>query len=260
MRQRVARKAKNKTKTKSRKHPQGKASGMAVKCVQAPVYPLEDVFSLDVECVAVGRTHEKSDREPCSLALVNGFGRNVMHTLIKPVKPVVSYLTPFTGLREGDLDTDSSISLKRAVAELKGHLSRRSILVGQNPEGDAEWMRLRRGADFQGLVDLSEVFTNDRGMVFSLRHEALALLGKDAPAGTHDPSWDAAVSMDLYLLAMKASAKELEKMREKLTSKAVWPPKPSLARECGYQIDGVCLSCYVAEHCSCGRPIQGRTK
>ncbi|CAK0866037.1 unnamed protein product [Prorocentrum cordatum] len=45
-------------------------------------------------------------------------------------------------------------------------------------------------------------------------------------------------------------------MRERLTSKEFWPPRPSLARECGYLIDGVCLSCYMADHCSCGRPIE----
>merc|ERR1712061_313384 len=151
----------------------------------------EDVFSLDVECVAVGKTHEKSDREPCSLALVDGFGRTLMHTLIKPTRPVVSYLTPFTGVRRGDLEGDRAISLARAVNELKQHLPSRSVLVGQNPEGDAEWMCLSRGQDFQGFVDLSEVFRNSRGMVFSLRHEALVLLGKDAPKGFHDPSWDA---------------------------------------------------------------------
>eukprot|EP00913_Durusdinium_trenchii_P021138 g19862.t1 len=38
------------------------------------VYPAEDVFSLDVECVAVGKTHEKSDRMPCSYALILNAG------------------------------------------------------------------------------------------------------------------------------------------------------------------------------------------
>jgi len=178
-----------------------------------------------------------------------------MHTLIKPVRPVVSYLTPFTGLREGDLEGGRAIGLARAIKELKGHLSRRAVLVGQNPEGDVQWMRLTKGVDFKAAVDLSQVFTNARGMVFSLRHEARVLLGKEAAPGSHDPCWDAAVSVELYMKAMQAGDKELAKMREKLTSKEFWPPRPSLARECGYSIDGVCLSCYVPEHCTCGRPI-----
>lgn len=223
--------------------------------MEVPRHRQEDIFSLDVECVAVGRTHEKSDREPCSLALVDGFGRTVLYTLMRPSRPVVSYLTAFTGLREGDLDGARAISRARAVAELKACLPSRAVLVGQNPEGDAEWMELARGVDYQSTVDLAEVYKNPEGMAFSLRHEALVLLGRSAKAGAHDPCWDAQVSIELYQKAAQADPKELGKMRDKLTSKDFWPPKPSLARECGYAIDGVCLSCYVSKHCTCGRPI-----
>ncbi|CAK9100331.1 unnamed protein product [Durusdinium trenchii] len=155
------------------------------------VYPAEDVFSLDVECVAVGKTHEKSDRMPCSYALVDGHGRVVKRTLIQPSKPVVSYLTPFTGLREGDLSETKALSLDRARRELQELLPRRAILVGQEPQGDIDWMNLKENQDFTGTVNLSEVFTNDQGMVFSLRHEARVLLGLEPDSAVHDPSWDA---------------------------------------------------------------------
>lgn len=220
-----------------------------------PFYPPEEVFSLDVECVAVGKTHEKTDRAPCSFALVDGYGKVVMQTLIQPSRQIVSYLTPFTGLREGSITSQNAVSLDRAINELKGILPRRAILVGQDPEGDIEWMQLVKGVDFHDMIDLSEVFTNSRGMVFSLRHEARALLGKVPQSGVHNPSWDARVSMELYHKAAQASQAEMAALREKLTDKKFWPPLPSLARECGYKIDGVCLSMYGADHCSCGRPV-----
>jgi len=220
-----------------------------------PVHPPEDVFSLDVECVAVGRTHDKADREPCSLALVDGFGKTVLRQLIRPEKPIVSYLTPFTGLKAGDLDGGRAIGPNRAISELKAKLPSTAILVGQDPQGDVDWMELITGVHFRGTVNLVEVFKNSKGMRFSLRHEALVLLGKEPQDNVHDPAWDATVSVELYQKASQASPKELEKMREKLTSKRFWPPRPSLARECGYQIDGVCLSGFGAEHCICGRPL-----
>lgn len=220
-----------------------------------PSYAPDEVHSLDVECVATGTTHEKSDREPCSLALVDGFGKAVYQTLIQPARPVVSYLTPFTGLRHGDLDGSRAISLQRAIGELKRHLPKSSVLVGQDPQGDADWMQLTKGVDFVGLVNLAEVFRNERDMRFSLRHEARVLLGKVADLRTHDPCWDARMSVELYRIAADATPKELSAMREKLTSKKFWPPLPSLARECGYEIDGVCLSMYNKDNCSCGKPL-----
>jgi len=225
-----------------------------------PQYSREDVFSLDVECVAVGRSHEKSDREPCSLAVVDGFGQVLMHQVIQPARPVVSYLTPFTGLRAHDFEGGRAIGLARAINELKSVLPQRAVLVGQNPEGDIEWMRLSKGVDFKDVVDLSEVFKNDRGMMFSLRHEARVLLGKESNEKVHNPCWDAIVSMELYRKAADATPKELASMQDKLTHQDYWPPKPSLARECGYQIDGVCLSMYVAEMCTCGRPIHNQKR
>ncbi|CAE8705844.1 unnamed protein product, partial [Polarella glacialis] len=170
-----------------------------------------------------------------------------------------------TQLSPGELNGSRAVSLERAIAELKAKLPRRAVLVGQEPEGDFGWMQLTQGVDFRETLNLAEVlrsfiqvhirvFTNSQGMVFSLRHQARVLLGKDASKGVHDPSWDAKVSVELYRKASEASEKELAALRDKLTSKEFWPPKHSLARECGYQIDGVCLSMYGADHCICGKP------
>lgn len=207
--------------------------------------------------MAIGRTHERSSRAPCELALVDGSGRLLLHRLILPAAPVVSYLTPFTGLRRGDLEAGGAVPLEAAAAELRRHLPADAVLVGQCPQGDVEWMGLRRGADFRCLVDLGEVFQDRDGTVFSLQHEAFVLLDRRNPRMIgHDPIWDASVSVELYHKAAKASSTEMEAMRRKLTSVQFWPPLPSVARRCGYLIDGVCLSMYSTEHCTCGKPIE----
>jgi DNA polymerase III epsilon subunit-like protein len=206
-----------------------------------PKVDLENVFSLDVECIATGTSHKNSDREPCELALVDGSGTLVMHTLIKPSSKVVSYLTPFTGLKEGDLDGDDVVSLDEAIQELKRLLPKSAWLVGQGPLGDVEWMRLTKGEDYIDVVDFANVLQGRNGWPFSLRHNAKVLLGKTPKPGRHDPRWDAAVSVEIYWKLAKASPWDMLKMRTKLMSDEFWPPEPSLARQCGFEIDGVSL-------------------
>merc|ERR1711964_283672 len=86
------------------------------------------IFSLDVECVAVGRTHMTSDRAPAKFALVDGNGKTVCGGLIRPEKPVVSYVTPLSGVRAADFEqasqsNDRIYTTEEAIAELKTHLS-----------------------------------------------------------------------------------------------------------------------------------------
>ena len=57
------------------------------------------VFSLDVECVAVGKTHMSNDIAPAKFALVDSQGKTVCVQYIRPEKRIVSYLTPLSGVR-----------------------------------------------------------------------------------------------------------------------------------------------------------------
>ena len=63
--------------------------------------PSIQVLSIDVECVATGYSH--LDRAPCSVAIVNDRCDILFDSLIKPDKPVVSDLFPFSGVRKADL-------------------------------------------------------------------------------------------------------------------------------------------------------------
>lgn len=218
-----------------------------------PAYSRDKLFSLDVECVAVGKTHLISDRYPCLLALVDGNAKVILRVTIKPDRPVVSYLTPLTGMRAEDIE--NGVPLEEATALLRKHLPSDAVLVGQKPDGDIEWMRLRKGIDFAEVIDLAEVlkgFNQKYGQFnyHSLQHQAAILLDKHS-SGAHDPAWDAQVSMELYLKAVEANAEELESMRQSLLQKR---PAPSVAKQYNYVMDDVCLAKFMPKNCICGRP------
>ena len=64
-------------------------------------------MSVDVECVTTGIHHDA--RDVCFVAVVDGNERVLLSKKVKPEKPVVSYLTPITGVRREDLDDEEVI-------------------------------------------------------------------------------------------------------------------------------------------------------
>ena len=72
---------------------------------------------------------------------------------VKPEKPVVSYLTPLTGIRKGDLDNGEK--LLDVITEVKSLLGPDVVLVGQGIKSDINWLQLQQGTDFAEFVGLS---------------------------------------------------------------------------------------------------------
>lgn len=68
--------------------------------VQIP--PGHQVFSIDVECVATGIQHNA--RSVAQVALVDEWCRPIYNAYIKQEQPVVSYLTPLTGITKEVLE------------------------------------------------------------------------------------------------------------------------------------------------------------
>lgn len=60
------------------------------------------IFSIDVECMATGFTHE--DRTPCSVAIVDDQCQVIFNSVIKPKDQIVSDLYLLTGLHVKDLE------------------------------------------------------------------------------------------------------------------------------------------------------------
>ena len=154
---------------------------------------LPDKFvSIDVECVATGRRHDA--RSVALVAIVDQEERVLLKKKVKPTEEIVSYLTPLTGLRAGDLDDGEP--LESVMAEVKGVLGPDVVLVGQGIKNDVMWLKLSEGKDYESTVELGELFKayNPRFRnynYFSLSHEANTLLRRgmqtqlEGGAGSH---------------------------------------------------------------------------
>lgn len=236
--------------------PTGWSNVLKAEAVVVPHYPDDKVFSIDVECVAVGRTHETSSRSPCSVALVDINGTVLFQAIIKPSEPVVSYLTPITGYSAEDLE--DGMSLEEATTALKSKIPHDAVLVGQHPGGDITWMQLEERSDYACSFDISDVFKgyNHRfgtTSYHSLQHEAEVLLQKSPKVGPHDPVWDARVSVELYKLVRNATRQQVEEMRQKLINVR---PAPSIAKQLDYKYQGVCMAKFMPKMCTCGKPCE----
>ena len=139
---------------------------------------LPDKFvSIDVECVATGNRHDA--RSVALVAVVDQDERVLLKKKVMPVEKVMSYLSPLTGLREGDLDDGEP--LENVLEEVKRVLGPDVVLVGQGVKNDVTWLQLREKEDYKCIVDLGELFKtyNPRYSnynYFSLSHEANTLL------------------------------------------------------------------------------------
>ena len=133
---------------------------------------------LNVISVADGRTH--NDRSVALVIVVDQDEEVKINKTIKQEKEVVSYITPLTGLRKGDLDHGEK--LEDVIEEVQKLLGPDVVLVGQRiTESDIDRMKLKKGIHYQEIVDLGEMFKtyNTRFKdhnYYSLNHEANNLL------------------------------------------------------------------------------------
>ena len=214
------------------------------------------VYSLDVECVAIGKTHLNKDRYPAKFSLVDEASRPICTCLIKPDQPVVSYLAPLTGLQASNFSA-SDPNLTSAIELLKRQLPKEAILVGQNIGHDIEWMHLTKGEDFEDSVDLAEVFKgwNSRYNHFSyhsLLHEAQHVLRTSTidASKEHDPTLDASLSIQLWN-KVKEDPSKLPHYQQLLIRNR---PSQSVAKRLGWRYEGVCMSKFNPATCICGMP------
>ena len=134
-------------------------------------------MSVDVECVATGVRHDA--RDVCLVAVVNGNERVLLSKKVKPDKPIVSHLTPITGVRRGDLDDGEKLS--DVIAEVKALLGYNVVLVGQGIQSDIEWLNLHQGVDYAEAVNVADMFKTynihyGNYYYYSLSHEANILI------------------------------------------------------------------------------------
>ncbi|KAK9908817.1 hypothetical protein WJX75_003286 [Coccomyxa subellipsoidea] len=212
-------------------------------------------FSIDVECVATGRDHNA--RAVAQISLVDQYEQVILNLYVRPQQPVVSYLTPLTGLTRELLD-EQGVPLEEAQRILRQYLPRHGILVGQNIGKDVDWLQLKEGQDYESLVDLSGVYRvwNSKyktWSVFGQDHLAKVLLGWDSQNASHDAVGDAIKSIRLFNLynTLKADPKAWQQAQETVMAAEV---QPSFAKR-NPEFDGVCMG--NRRQCKCGAPFLG---
>ena len=137
--------------------------------------------------------------------------------------------------------------------------SRKAILVGQNVSKDIEWLGLREGEDFKGVVDLCGVWRTwnpkfKTYSVFSQDHLVRRLLkGQLELSEKHCAEGDSVKSMKLFQLwrELHHEPEKLQREKEKLLEGA---PEPSFAKRFP-TFEGVCMG--NRKTCSCGAPFFG---
>mmetsp|Transcript_29787 Transcript_29787/g.76469 ORF Transcript_29787/g.76469 Transcript_29787/m.76469 type:complete len:252 (-) Transcript_29787:293-1048(-) len=226
-----------------------------------PVYPQQQLpndsifYSIDVECVATGIKHNA--RSVGQISLVDQYERGILNLYVRPSEPVVSYLTPLTGLTE-EMLAAQGMPLEQAIQYLKMYLPRHAILVGQNIHQDVSWLGLKEGVDFAELRDLTGLYRvwNPRynsWSVFAQDHLVKTLLGWDVDGRAHNAVEDACKSIRLFHLhnKMKASPQDWEKAQAILLAV---PPGPSFAKRFP-TFEGCCMG--NRRTCTCGAPFLG---
>jgi hypothetical protein len=216
--------------------------------------PASTYYSIDVECVAVGYDHNA--RAVAQISLVNQYEKVVLNLYVLPQTPVVSYLSPLTGLTR-DILEQRGMPLQAAVDLLKQHLPKHAILVGQNIAKDVDWLGLKDGEDFGQLMDLTGLFRiyNERYKsysVFSQDHLAKVLLAWDV-SGNHDAVGDAIKSIRLFNL-YQSTVGYPDKWKEVCDRVLGVEPEPSFAKR-NPTFEGVCMG--NRKTCTCGAPFFG---
>jgi len=180
----------------------------------------------------------------------------LLNVIVAPDRPVVSYLTPLTGLT-ADLVAAHGVPLPAALAALRLALPPAAVLVGQNIGQDVAWLGLKEGVDFAGMVDLTGLYR-----VFNPAYKSFSVWGQDhlasvllgwPPSGPHDAAGDAVKSMRLFNLHARLSTDAAAWARATATLLAS-SPEPSFAKRNPSQ-EGVCMG--NRKTCTCGAPFLG---
>ena len=142
--------------------------------------PGQRYISLSVQCVATGVRHDA--RAVCYVALVDYDENILLEKKVRPDGPIVSFLTPLTGIKEGDLDTADE-SIQEVIAQVKALLGPDVTLVGQALTITINRLDLEEGKDYGSVEELSILFRRYNSRygnytTYSLRHKIDTLLPK----------------------------------------------------------------------------------
>ncbi|KAK0628517.1 hypothetical protein B0T17DRAFT_573444 [Bombardia bombarda] len=154
-----------------------------------------DVYALDCEMCMTGESEYSLTR----ISVVSWDGEVVVDELVKPDKPIINYVTQYSGITKEMIDPVNT-TLKDIQNKLLDLLTPCSILLGHSLDSDLKAMQLAHPF----IIDTSIIFPHPRGppLKSSLKYLASKYLNREVqkgggtPAG-HDSIEDAKTCLDL---------------------------------------------------------------
>ncbi|KAI0154850.1 hypothetical protein GGR57DRAFT_465230 [Xylariaceae sp. FL1272] len=164
---------------------------------QGSVTAGRDVYALDCEMVVTGKdTNGKDELALARISLVSWDGVTVMDELVKPDKPIIDYVTKYSGITE-EMLLPITTTLHDIQTRLLDILGPHAILVGHSLESDLKVLRMTHPF----IVDTALQYPHSRGppLKNALKHLATRFLKRDIQnrAAGHDSVEDAKACLDL---------------------------------------------------------------